>query len=79
MLRTSQWRNGPAAHVALAAALVAAVAVALSGAGRGAPQDLPGPRFFPDDPVWADDDRAFDRQPGPHGKTDVGSDPSGHY
>jgi hypothetical protein len=37
----------------VAAAFV--VAVAAAGAVRGA-----GPRFYPDDPLWVDDDRAFD-------------------
>jgi hypothetical protein len=40
-----------------------AVILALAGAAAGPSawfQAPPGPRFYPDDPVWVDDDRAFD-------------------
>jgi hypothetical protein len=45
--------------------LTACLALAGAAAGPGTSlaawfQALPGPRFYPDDPVWVDDDKAFD-------------------
>jgi hypothetical protein len=64
MLPTSQRRAGPLAAVA---AILLAVAAADPGASfvspsAQAPPPPPAvqPQFFPDDPVWMDDDRAFD-------------------
>jgi hypothetical protein len=57
------WMNPRPATPALAALALAAALGALLG---GAPavdawfQAPAGPRFYPDDPVWTDDDRAFD-------------------
>jgi hypothetical protein len=60
MGRTNPLLAAPALLGVLAAATV--VATAESGPASVAAwlQAVAGPRFFPDDPVWVDDDRAFD-------------------
>lgn len=62
MPRTSHRRVGPlAAGVAVAIALAAAAPGASPQGASPPPTQAAGePRFFPDDPVWVDDDRAFD-------------------
>src|SRR5688572_4847442 len=52
-----------ASPVLLSLACVAAVAIGAEGGPVALAawfQAATGPRFYPDDPVWVDDDRAFD-------------------
>ena len=53
----------PAVPLLLSFALAAVFAIAADGGSVALAawfQAATGPRFYPDDPVWVDDDRAFD-------------------